>query len=70
MSARVMITRTYPFLRGELVLIIFSKTYKARIDNRAGYFEDTDIEYAPGYIEYADPSISIYKLKNRPLVRK
>ena len=70
MVARVRSDVTYPFVRGELVLLIFSKVYKARLDNKTGYFEDTDTEYAPGYIENAETAISVYRLVNRPLVRK
>lgn len=70
MIARVRSDITYPFMRGELVLLIYSKAYRARVENRTGYYTDNDIEYKPGYIEYADTSISLYRLTNKPLVRK
>lgn len=70
MIARVRSNVLYPFLRGELVLVVFSKTYRARTENKTGYYDDTDIEYAPGYTEEADTSISLYRLTNKPLVRK
>jgi len=68
--ARVRSKMTYPFLRGELVLVIFSKTYRARSENKTGFYEDTGTEYLPGYVENADTSIAMYRLINKPLVRK
>lgn len=68
--ARVRSSITYPFLRGELVLVLFSKTYKARSENKTGYYDDTRTEYQPGYIENADTSISLFRLINKPIVRK
>jgi hypothetical protein len=68
--ARIRSSITYPFLRGELVLVLFSKTYKARSENKTGYYDDTRTEYQPGYIENADTSISLFRLINKPIVRK
>jgi hypothetical protein len=68
--ARVRSSITYPFMRGELVLVIFSKAYRARFVNKTGYYDDTDTEYLPGYVENADTSIALYRLVNKPLVRK
>ena len=68
--ARIRSNMVYPFLRGELVLVLFSKTYRARKENKTGYYDDTDTEYQPGYVENADTSISIYRLLNKPIVRK
>jgi hypothetical protein len=68
--ARVRSKMTYPFLRGELILVIFSKTYRARSENKTGFYDDTDTEYLPGYVENADTSIALYRLINKPLVRK
>lgn len=68
--ARIRSSITYPFLRGELVLVLFSKTYKARSENKTGYYDDTRTEYLPGYIENADTSISLFRLINKPIVRK
>jgi len=70
MIARVRSDILKPVVRGELVLVIFSKVYKARTENKTGYFEDEGTEYLPGYFEYADTAISIYKLTNKPLARK
>jgi hypothetical protein len=70
MIARVRSDITYPVMRGELVLVIFNKVYKARLDNKTGFFEDEGEEYAPGYVEYAESAISIYRLVNKPLLRK
>jgi hypothetical protein len=70
MIARVRSDVLYPVMRGELVLVIFSKVYKARLDNKTGFFEDNDVEYAPGYLEYAETAISIYRLTNKPIMRK
>lgn len=66
---RVRSDLTSPFTRGELVLIVFSKVYKARTDNRTGYFLDNDEEYKTGYFEEADTAICVYRLTNRPIVR-
>lgn len=60
---------TSPFLRGELVLVLFSKTYKARKENSAGYFEDSGIEVAENRYEFADTSISLFRLVGKPIVR-
>ena len=68
--ARVRSKMTYPFMRGELVLVLFSKTYKARSENKTGFYDDTKTEYLPGYIENADTSISLFRLVNKPIVRK
>lgn len=68
--ARVRSNITYPFLRGELVLVLFSKTYKARKENKTGFYDDTNTEYLPGYVENAETSISLYRLVNKPIVRK
>lgn len=68
--ARVRSKILYPFMRGELVLVIFSKTYRARGDNKTGYYDDMGTEYQPGYVENADTSIAMYRLVNKPLVRK
>ena len=70
MIARVRSDVLYPVMRGELVLVIFSKVYKARIENKTGFYEDEDAEYKPGYIEQTEPSIAIYRLTNKPLLRK
>jgi len=70
MLARVRTAVTSPVLRGELVLLVFSKVYKARIENKTGFFDDPDVEYAPGYVEFADTAVSVYRLNNKPLVRK
>jgi len=58
-----------PFQRGELVLIIMSKVYKARPENRTGYFNDNNEEYRTGYFEEADTAINVYRLTNKPIVR-
>jgi photosystem II stability/assembly factor-like uncharacterized protein len=68
--ARVRSNITFPFLRGEVVLMLFSKTYRARKENATGYYDDTSTEYLPGYTEEADTSIALYKLVNKPLIRK
>lgn len=60
---------TKPFLRGELVLIIISKVYKARNENKVGTFTDNGEEYRTGFFEEADTAINIYRLTNKPLVR-
>lgn len=70
MLARIRSQMVAPFLRGELVLLIFSKVYKARLENRTGFYEDNNIEYEPGYTEEAPTSISVYRLTNKPIVRK
>ena len=69
MIARVRSDITAPFVRGELVLLVFSKVYKARTENQVGFFEDEDIEYSPGYIESAETSVGVYRLQNKPIVR-
>lgn len=68
--ARIRSKMTYPFLRGELILVIFSKTYRARNENKTGFYEDTGTEYLPGYVENVDTSIAMYRLINKPIVRK
>jgi hypothetical protein len=70
MVARVRSDILKPFVRGEVVLLLFTKVYKARLDNKTGYFEDTDVEYKPGYLEYAETAVSVYRLVNKPLMRK
>ena len=70
MLARIRTDVTTPFLRGEIVLLVFSKVYKARIDNKTGFYEDQDEEYVQGYFESADTAISVYRLFNKPIVRK
>jgi hypothetical protein len=69
MLARIRSDVTTPFVRGELVLLIFSKVYKARTENQVGFFEDEDTEYQPGYVENAETSVGIYRLLNKPVVR-
>lgn len=69
MLARIRSDITTPFLRGELVLVVFSKAYKARVENKTGYYYDNDTEYQEGYYEYVDTAISVYRLVNKPLVR-
>lgn len=68
--ARVRSKITRPFLRGEIVLVIMSKTYRARPENKTGFYYDDNVEYKPNYNEEVNTSISIYKLNNKPLVRK
>jgi photosystem II stability/assembly factor-like uncharacterized protein len=58
-----------PFQRGELVLIVMSKMYKARPENRTGYYVDNNEEYKTGYFEEADTAICLYRLTNKPIVR-
>ena len=58
-----------PFVRGEIVLIIFSKVFKARTENETGFFVDNNVEYSPGYFEEADTAIAVYRLTNYPTVR-
>jgi hypothetical protein len=70
MIGRVRSDILHPFIRGELVLVIFSKVYKARLENKTGFFEDNGTEYKPGYVENAETAISVYRLTNKPLVRK
>jgi photosystem II stability/assembly factor-like uncharacterized protein len=69
MVGRIRNDVTSPFVRGEIVLIIFSKVFKARVENETGYFVDTNVEYSPGYFEEADTAIAIYRLSNFPTVR-
>jgi len=68
--ARVRSALTSPVVRGEIVLVLFSKVYKARTENVVGWFADDNEEYAPGYIEEAKTAICVYRLTNKPLVRK
>jgi hypothetical protein len=70
MIARIRSDVTSPLMRGEFVLLVFSKVYKARVDNITGWFEDTNQEYAPGYTEEAKTAVSVYRLTNKPIVRK
>jgi len=70
MLARVRSAVTSPIVRGEVVLLVASKVYKARTDNLAGYFTDENEEYASGYTEEAKTAICVYRLTNKPLVRK
>jgi photosystem II stability/assembly factor-like uncharacterized protein len=58
-----------PFIRGEIILIIFSKAFEARSENEVGFFDDSNVEYSPGYFEEAKTSISIYRMQNYPTVR-
>jgi hypothetical protein len=68
--ARVRTDVMAPFMRGEILLLIISKVYKARTENRTGFYQDTETEYAPGYIEEANIAVSVYRLVNKPLIRK
>lgn len=70
MVARVRSDVTSPLMRGELVLLVFSKVYKARVDNATGWYEDDGQEYSPGYSEEAKTAICVYRLTNKPIVRK
>ena len=70
MIGRVRSDVTSPVMRGELVLLLFSKVYKARTNNVTGWFEDTNEEYAPGYTERASTAVCVYRLTNKPIVRK
>jgi photosystem II stability/assembly factor-like uncharacterized protein len=67
--ARVRSDLISPVVRGEIVLIVFSKMFKARTENMSGMFEDDDTEYTPGYFESADTAIAVYRLLNYPTVR-
>jgi hypothetical protein len=58
-----------PFVRGEIVLIVFSKAFQARSENEVGFFDDDNIEYTPGYFEEAKTAIAIYRMQNFPTVR-
>jgi len=69
MIARIRSAVTEPFVRGELVLLVVSKVYKARIENSTGFYEDENEEYQPGYIEEADTAVGVYRLANKPIVR-
>jgi len=70
MLARVRSSVTSPVMRGELVLLVFSKVYKARVENVTGSFVDEDEEYSPGYTEEAKTAVCVYRLTNKPLIRK
>ena len=70
MVARVRSDVVAPVERGEIVLILMSKVYKARTENATGFFEDENEEYSPGYSEEANTAICIYRLTNKPLLRK
>lgn len=67
--ARIRSDITSPFIRGELVLLVFSKVFKARTENEVGVFDDENEEYSPGYFEEADTAIGVYRLLNSPTVR-
>jgi hypothetical protein len=67
--ARIRSDITSPFIRGELVLLVFSKVFKARTENEIGIFDDENEEYSPGYFEEADTAIGVYRLLNSPTVR-
>lgn len=69
MLARVQNDMVSPFVRGEIVLLIFSKVYKARPDNLTGYYEELETYTTEDLGEVPETAISIYKLNNRPLVR-
>jgi len=46
-----------------------SKVYKARPENRTGFYVDNDEEYKTGYFEEANTAICLYRLTNKPIVR-
>ena len=71
MLAKIKSNIITPFIKNELVLVVFNKTYKVRKDNKTGFYEDLDTEIIErrGLHEYADTSISIYRLDNKPLTR-
>jgi photosystem II stability/assembly factor-like uncharacterized protein len=69
MIARIRSAITTPFLRGELVLLIVSKVYKARVDNSTGFYEDENVEYQLGFTEEAETAVGVYRLSNKPIVR-
>lgn len=69
MLARIRSDLTAPFIRGELVLIVFSKVFKARVENEVGAFDDENTEYSPGYFEESKTAIGVYRLLNSPTVR-
>jgi len=69
MLGRVRSDMVKPFVRGELVLILFSKVYKSRADNVTGYYEELETYTTEEIGEIPETAISIYKLNNRPLVR-
>jgi len=69
MIGRIRSDVTKPFVRGEIVLVIFSKAFTARSDNATGFFQDDNIEYSPGYFEEAPTSIAVYRMQNFPTVR-
>lgn len=69
MVGRVRTDVIKPFVRGELVLIILSKVFKARSENEAGFFEDDNEEYSPGYFEESKTAVAIYRMQNYPTVR-
>jgi hypothetical protein len=70
MICRVRSDVTAPIMRGELVMVLFTKAYKARLENKTGIYEDDAVEYVPGYLEEVDTAISVYRLTNKPIVRK
>lgn len=67
--ARVRSDVTSPVIRGELILLVFSKVFQARTENEVGAFDDENEEYSPGYFEEADTAIGVYRLLNNPTVR-
>ncbi len=67
--ARVKSDLTNPVVRGEIVLVIFSKMFIARTENMSGEFIDNNTEYTPGYFEKEDTAIAVYRLLNYPTVR-
>jgi hypothetical protein len=69
MLARIRSDVTTPFVRGELVMLIFSKYFKARTENEIGFYKDTNVEYQPGYFEEVLTSVGVYRLENKPIVR-
>lgn len=69
MLARIRSDTISPFIRGELVMLVYSKVFRARVENEVGIFNDENEEYSPGYFEEADTSIGVYKLFNSPTVR-
>jgi photosystem II stability/assembly factor-like uncharacterized protein len=69
MLARVRTDMVKPFVRGEIVLLILSKVYKARPDNITGYYEELETYTTEELNEVPETAISVYKLNNRPIVR-
>lgn len=69
MLVRVRSDLTKPFIRGEILMLVVSKVFKARINNEVGFYTDENVEYSPGYFEEADTAIGVYRLLNSPTVR-